>query len=86
MRKQLKKYGMRQAKAHLSEIARDAAAGVCTIITDNRNPVAMVGPLPADEAETEIARQLIEVTKSLSDAAAFRKALLGAPFPLELDF
>jgi antitoxin (DNA-binding transcriptional repressor) of toxin-antitoxin stability system len=57
MRKQLKKYGMRQAKAHLSEIARDAAAGVCTIITDNRNPVAMVGPLPADETETETARQ-----------------------------
>lgn len=87
MSEQLKEYGIRQAKAHLSEIARAAAAGVCTIVTDNHKPVAMIGPLPmADTVQADLPTAPVAPTKKLSDAAAFRKALFGAPYPLELIF
>jgi antitoxin (DNA-binding transcriptional repressor) of toxin-antitoxin stability system len=76
-------YGIRQAKSHLSEIVRSAAAGVCTIVTDNRKPVAMIGPLPAPEAKAR--SKVAEGPRALSDAA-FRDALLSAPFSFELDF
>ena len=79
----MKEYGIRQARARLSHIVREAAAGECSIVTDNRKPVAMIGPPP--EERNAPAASTKEV-KPLSDAAAFRNALLGAPFPLELDF
>jgi len=90
-------YRIRLAKALLSEIVRDAAVGVCSIVTVNRKPVAMIGPLPAEIAEkaeiaepAEVGKPSVppptEDSKPLSDAAAFRKALFGAPYPLALDF
>jgi len=85
--KQMKKYGIRKAKAQLSELVRAAAKGECAIVTDNREPVAMIGPLPTEAVEAASSPPpSAEETKPLSDAAAFRKALLGAPYSLELDF
>jgi prevent-host-death family protein len=82
----MKSFGIRETKAHLSQLVRAAANGECSIVTDNGNPVAMIGPLPANALNAEDAPQAVEETKPLSNAAAFRNALLGAPYPLQLDF
>ena len=82
----MKIFGIRQAKAHLSQIVRAAAAGECSLLTDNRKPVAMIGPPPVASNEAEDSPPQTEPREPLSDAAAFRKALLGAPFPIQLDF
>ena len=80
----------------MSEIVRDAGTGACTIVTVNRKPLAMIGPLPAAMTEaTEIGEAEImepddpppsKDSKPLSDAATFRKAIFSAPYTLELDF
>jgi antitoxin (DNA-binding transcriptional repressor) of toxin-antitoxin stability system len=80
----MKSLGVRQAKAHLSALVRAAASGECSLVTDNGRLVAMIGPPPEDPVEAEDAPY--EETKPLSDAGKFRQALLGVPFPLELDF
>jgi antitoxin (DNA-binding transcriptional repressor) of toxin-antitoxin stability system len=94
----MKILGIRAAKAHLSELVRNAAKGECSLITDNRKPVAMIGPPPgeADKMNTsppgddghvaDRPSPLVAKESPRSDAAAFRKALFGAPYPLELDF
>jgi antitoxin (DNA-binding transcriptional repressor) of toxin-antitoxin stability system len=93
----MNRYGIRQAKAHLSELARDATKGVCTVITDNRKPVAMIVPPPSDSDGPENLASAdgdgpqgpsssVAAEPSSSSAAAFRKAFLGAPFPVGLDF
>ena len=81
----MKSLGIRQAKAHLSQLVRAASGGECSIVTDNRKPVAMIGPPPVAVIEASPARQS-EDAKLLSDAGVFRRALLGAPYPLDLDF
>jgi antitoxin (DNA-binding transcriptional repressor) of toxin-antitoxin stability system len=70
----MKSVGIREAKARISELARAAAKGEATILTDYRKPVAMVGPL----------QQAVEETSS--DAREFRKALLSLPYHLDLGF
>jgi antitoxin (DNA-binding transcriptional repressor) of toxin-antitoxin stability system len=83
----MKSLGVRQAKAHLSALVRAAANGECSLVTDNGRLVAMIGPPPQDPAEAKDCSSLLtEEAKSLSGAAEFRKALLGVPFPIELDF
>jgi antitoxin (DNA-binding transcriptional repressor) of toxin-antitoxin stability system len=83
----MKTLGIRQAKAHLSQLVRAAAKGECSFVTDNRKPVAMIGPPPQDPLEVEgAASPPAEDTKPLTDAAEFRKALSSVPFPIELDF
>jgi antitoxin (DNA-binding transcriptional repressor) of toxin-antitoxin stability system len=83
----MKTLGIRLAKAHLSQLVRDAAKGECSLITDNRKPVAMIGPPPRDPVEAEdSSSSSTEEAKAPSDAAEFRKALLGVPFPIEVDF
>lgn len=82
----MKSLGIRQTKAHLSQLVRDAANGQCSIVTDNRKPVAMIGPPPAAIAATDVPAQPSEPKQPLSDAAAFRRALLDVPFPLDLEF
>lgn len=47
----MKTFGIRQAKAHLSALVCDAAKGDCSLITDNRKPVAMIAPPPQDAAQ-----------------------------------
>ena len=49
----MKTMGIRLAKAKLSKLVRDAAKGECSIVTDNRKPVAMIGP-PPDPVEAEV--------------------------------
>ena len=83
----MKTLGIRQAKAHLSQLVRDAAKGEYSLITDNRKPVAMIGPPPEDPVEAEGSSPVLtEESKPLSDAAAFRRALLGVPSSIELNF
>src|SRR6185437_7787475 len=75
-RKLMKTMGIREAKAHLSQVVRDAAMGECCLVTDNRNPVEAEHSSPPPTKET----------RRLSDAAEFRKALFAVPFPIEVDF
>jgi antitoxin (DNA-binding transcriptional repressor) of toxin-antitoxin stability system len=83
----MKTFGIRQAKAHLSRLVRAAAKGECSLVTDNRKVVAMIGPPPQDPVESEVSSSpLIEKTEPPSDAAQFRKALFGVPFPTEFPF
>jgi antitoxin (DNA-binding transcriptional repressor) of toxin-antitoxin stability system len=83
----MKSLGIRQTKAHLSKLVRAAAKGECSLITDNRKPVAMIGPPPQDPVEAEDSSSApIEKAKALSGATDFRKVLLGVPSPMELDF
>jgi antitoxin (DNA-binding transcriptional repressor) of toxin-antitoxin stability system len=82
----MKTLGIRQAKAHLSQLVRAAAKGECSLITDNRKPVAMIGPPPQDPVEADESSSPTEEAKPLSDAAEFRKALFGVPSPIELNF
>ena len=80
----MKTFGIRQAKAHLSRLVRATAKGECSLVTDNRKVVAMIGP-PPQESEVS-SSPLIEKTEPPSDAAQFRKALFGVPFPTEFPF
>jgi antitoxin (DNA-binding transcriptional repressor) of toxin-antitoxin stability system len=83
----MKSLGVRQAKAHLSALVRAAASGERSLVTDNGRLVAMIGPPPQDPLDVEdLSPAPNEETKPLSDADKFRQALLGVPFPLELDF
>ena len=83
----MKTLGIRQAKAHLSQLVRAAAKGECSLVTDNRKPAAMIGPPPQDLPEVEGASPPpAEDSKPLTDAAEFRKALFSVPFPIELNF
>jgi antitoxin (DNA-binding transcriptional repressor) of toxin-antitoxin stability system len=83
----MKSLGVRQAKAHLSALVRAAASGECSLVTDNGRLVAMIGPPPQDPLDAEdLSLAPNEETKPRSDAGKFRQALLGVPFPLELDF
>jgi prevent-host-death family protein len=82
----MKSEGIRQAKAHLSALVRAAAAGEPCLVTDNGKLVAMIAPPPVKPLRAEARTEPAGVTKPLSDKVAFRQALLGAPYPLELDF
>jgi antitoxin (DNA-binding transcriptional repressor) of toxin-antitoxin stability system len=84
----MKSLGVRQAKAHLSALVRAAASGESSLVTDNGRLVAMIGPPPQDPIEADDLSRAPngEIKQLLSDAAEFRQALLGLPFPLELDF
>jgi len=80
----MKTLGIRQAKAHLSALVRDAANGECSLVTDNGRPVAMIGPPPQDPVEAEDSSSSpTEEAKTPSDAAEFRKALFGIPLHIE---
>jgi antitoxin (DNA-binding transcriptional repressor) of toxin-antitoxin stability system len=83
----MKTLGIRQAKAHRSQLVRDAAEGECSLVTDNGRLVAMIGPPPEDPAEAEDPSPVpTEEANAPSDAAEFRKALFGVPSPIELNF
>jgi prevent-host-death family protein len=69
----MKAVGIREAKARLSELARAAAKGDATILTDYGKPVAVVAPI--EQAE-----------KCASGAGEFREALLSLPYHLDMGF
>src|SRR5271154_1558054 len=70
----MRSVGIRTAKARLSELARDAAKGEVTILTDYGKPIAMISSIEPTKAEGG------------SDAGEFREALLSLPYPLDLGF
>lgn len=82
----MKKYGIRIAEPRLSVTARAAEASERSILTDDRKSVAITAPPPAAVAGAKFLLEPIKETKPLSDAEAFRQALFGAPYPLELEF
>jgi prevent-host-death family protein len=82
----MKSFGIRQAKAHLSQLARAAAAGESILITDYGKPIAMISPLVEEAVHAEASSAPIGAPKPSTDAAAFRRAFFEAPHPLELDF
>lgn len=82
----MKSFGIRQAKAHLSALARAAAAGESTLITDYGKPIAVIAPPVEDPAHEEATPAPIEGPKPQTGAAPFRHALFEAPHPLEFDF
>jgi antitoxin (DNA-binding transcriptional repressor) of toxin-antitoxin stability system len=71
----MKSVGIRIAKARLSELARAAANGEATMLTDYGKPIAVISPI----GQTTKA-------ESASDADEFRKALLSLPHHLDLGF
>jgi prevent-host-death family protein len=71
----MKSVGIREAKAKLSALARAAADGEPVLLTDYRQPLAII---------TSLERQ--DAGEAASDPAEFRKALLALPHALELDF
>jgi prevent-host-death family protein len=71
----MKSVGIREAKARLSALARAAAKGEATILTDHGKPVAVIGSI---EQTTE--------EESTSDAGEFRDALLSLPYHLDVGF
>jgi prevent-host-death family protein len=71
----MKSVGIREAKPRLSELARAAAKGEATVLTDYGKPIAVIGPIePAAEEPHR------------SDASMFRQALLAVPYGLDIDF
>jgi antitoxin (DNA-binding transcriptional repressor) of toxin-antitoxin stability system len=84
--KLMKTLGIRLAKARLSELVRDAAKGECSIVTDNRKPVAMIGPPPQDHLDVEHSPPPAKETRRLSNAVEFLDALFRVPFPIEFRF
>ena len=83
----MKTLGIRQAKAHLSQLVRAAANGECSLVTDNGRLVAMIAPPPEDPVVAHVSSSApIEQATPVSDAVEFRKAVLGVPSSIELDF
>lgn len=71
----MKSVGIRVGKARLPELARAAARGEATILTDYGKPVAVIAPI-----EQPVAKE------SASQAAEFRDALLSLPYHLDTGF
>lgn len=71
----MRSVGIREAKARLSELARAAANGDATVLTDYGKPIAMIAPI--ERATTE---------ERASDAGEFRQALLSLPYHLDVGF
>jgi prevent-host-death family protein len=71
----MKSVGIREAKARLSELARAAASGDATVLTDYGKPVARIAPI--ERATTE---------ERASDAGEFLEALLSLPYHLDVGF
>jgi prevent-host-death family protein len=72
----MKSVGIRQAKAHLSALARAAAAGESTLITDYGKPIAVIAPVVEDSPHGEAAQASIE-SKRCGEATGFACGHLG---------
>jgi prevent-host-death family protein len=71
----MKSVGIREAKTHLSALARAAAKGEPVLLTDYGQPLAMITSLEGEGSG-----------EAASDPAEFTDALLALPHALELDF
>jgi prevent-host-death family protein len=69
----MKSVGIREAKAHLSRLARAAANGEQTVITDYGKPIAVIMSIEASRAAA---------AATFSDPDKFKQALLACPHDL----
>jgi prevent-host-death family protein len=72
----MKSVGIREAKAHFSQLVRAAAKGERIIITDFGKPLAVI---------TSIEEGTASRADGSSDASKFKEALLALPHPLDID-
>ena len=72
----MKSVGIREAKAHLSALARAAANGEPTLLTDHGEPRAVITSVERSDAGQTV----------VSDLSDFRGFLLAVPHTLEVDF
>ena len=79
----MKSVGIREAKARISELARAAAKGEATILTDYGKPVAMVGPLEQTTVE-ETGSDAGEFRCGFSLTGRSRKRRCARPFASEV--
>jgi prevent-host-death family protein len=73
----VKSVGIREAKAQLSALARAAANGEPTLLTDYGEPRAVITSIKSDADGQAV---------GISDPSEFKQCLLAVPFALELDF
>ena len=73
----MKSVGIRDAKGRLSELARVAANGEPTLITDYGKPLAVI---------TSIEEGGASHAAGFSHVSHFKQALLALPHPLDVDF
>ena len=70
----MKSFGIREAKARLSALARAAANGEPTLLTDYGKPLAVI---------TSVERGGAGLANRSSDQSQFREALLALPYGLD---
>jgi antitoxin (DNA-binding transcriptional repressor) of toxin-antitoxin stability system len=73
----VKSIGIRDAKAQLSALARAAANGEPTVLTDYGKPRAIITAIKGNEVGQAV---------GISDPLEFKKCLLALPHPLEVNF
>jgi antitoxin (DNA-binding transcriptional repressor) of toxin-antitoxin stability system len=73
----MKSVGIREPKTHLPALARAAAKGEPTLLTDYGKPLAVITAMAPVEKGQDDRR---------SDPLEFRKALLAMPHELDVDF
>jgi prevent-host-death family protein len=73
----VKSVGIREAKAHLSALARAAAKGEPTLLTDYGEPRAVI---------TSIKSGAVGQVVGISDPSEFKQRLLALPYALEVNF
>jgi prevent-host-death family protein len=73
----VKSVGIREAKAHLSALARAAANGEPTLLTDYGEPRAVI---------TSIKSAAVGQAVGISDPSEFKQRLLALPYALEVNF
>jgi antitoxin (DNA-binding transcriptional repressor) of toxin-antitoxin stability system len=73
----MKSVGIREAKARLSALARAAAKGEPTLLTDYGEPRAII---------TSIRRGAGDQAVGISDPSEFKQSVLALPYALEVDF
>jgi antitoxin (DNA-binding transcriptional repressor) of toxin-antitoxin stability system len=73
----VKSVGIRVAKAQLSALARAAANGEPTLLTDYGEPRAVITSIKSDAAGQAV---------GISDPSEFKQRLLALPYPLEVNF
>lgn len=69
--------GMREPKAHLSELVRAAANGELIVLTDYGKPLAVITSIEGEGANR---------ADDSADASKFRQALLALPHHLDVNF
>ena len=73
----MRSVGIREAKAHFSELVRAAANGERIVLTHNGEPLAVI---------TSIEEGTASHTDGSSDASKFKEALLAIPHHIDVSF